>query len=232
MKILFKYPTRGRLDLFKRNLEKWQSLLSNKYDYMFLISMDNNDPVMNTDHVKEYLNNKKNVIYCYGDNRSKVEAVNANVEFYNDWQILCLVSDDMTPQMSGYDEHIVNKMNELYPDTDGALHFNDGKVGSVLCTLSILGKKLYERFGYIYHPDYISLWADNEFTESCRRLGKITYIDQVIIKHDWTDATGTDDLHKRNENYYKLDKDAFDVRNARGFPKESLRRMFNRPPYN
>ena len=63
-------------------------------------------------------------------------------------------------------------MTELYPNTDGVLWFNDGNQGNRLNTLCILGKKYYERFNYIYHPDYTSLWADNEFMDVANLLNK------------------------------------------------------------
>jgi hypothetical protein len=123
----------------------------------------------------------------------------------------------MTPIVHGYDKIIVDKMNALYPDSFGALHFNDGRVGRQLLTLSIMGKKMYDYFGYIYHPSYISVYCDNEFHDSVYALGKCTYIDQVIIKHDWVNYTGRDNLHTRNESYYNQDSRTYERRKRMGF---------------
>jgi hypothetical protein len=78
-------------------------------------------------------------------------------------------------------------MTEHYPDTDGVLWFNDGYQGNRLNTLCILGKKYYDRFNYIYHPDYISVWCDNEFMDVANLLGKQIYFDDIIIRHEHPD---------------------------------------------
>ena len=75
--------------------------------------------------------------------------------------IVLLASDDMIPMEKGFDNIIIDKMKNYYPDTDGVLWFNDGYQGDKLNTLCILGKKYYDRFGYIYNPEYISVLSDN-----------------------------------------------------------------------
>ena len=94
----------------------------------------------------------------------------------------------MVPKVKGYDTIIRNKMNELYPDTDGVLWFNDGNQGDRLNTLCILGKKYYKRFNYIYNPEYKSVWSDNEFMDVANLLGKQTYFNDVIIRHEHPDV--------------------------------------------
>ena len=106
----------------------------------------------------------KNVEFFYGNSKSKIEAVNADMDKVGDWDVLLLASDDMIPQVKNYDEIIIQKMNEFFPDTDGVLWFNDGNRKD-LNTLCILGKKYYNRLNYIYYPEYKSTWCDNEFTD-------------------------------------------------------------------
>ncbi|MFW6130275.1 MAG: hypothetical protein ACOC56_03750 [Atribacterota bacterium] len=220
--IIFKYPTRGRFNLFKKTLSKYKNMLSNDHSYRFIISMDNNDRNMNNDNVKSFLENQDNLDFYYNNSRTKVEAVNSNMSLDYDWNILVLVSDDMIPQVNGYDNIICNSMKKYFPRLDGALHFNDGRVGRKLLTLSIMGKKLYDYFGYIYHPDYISLWCDNEFFKVVTKKKKVKYIDKVIISHEWTKHTGKDKLHVRNESFYKRDRKVYLMRQRRGFPKHSV----------
>jgi len=96
-------------------------------------------------------------------------------------------------------------IGRYFPDTDGVLHFNDGIHGNMLNTLAILGKKYYDRFGYIYHPKYKSVYADNEFDLISRRLGKCRYFDQMIISHKRKEIK-KDRLHKINHRYVYHDK--------------------------
>ena len=91
----------------------------------------------------------KNVKVVYGDSDSKIHAINRDIELADEWDIVLLASDDMTPKVKGYDNIIRNKMKEFYPDTDGILWFNDGHQTNRLNTLCILGKKYYEKVGLL-----------------------------------------------------------------------------------
>ncbi|MFK5283673.1 hypothetical protein ACI3PL_29270, partial [Lacticaseibacillus paracasei] len=77
---------------------------------------------------------------------------------------------------TGFDELLRAYFLQFFRDFDGVLHLPDGKIKHELCTYSIMGRAYFERFGYIYHPDYTSLWCDNEFTEVAQILGKWAYL--------------------------------------------------------
>jgi len=187
--------------------------------------MDADDRSMNNASLLKWLNSKNNpaaniyVSYFFGNNKSKIQAINANMENGEDFDLLLLASDDMIAKVSGYDDIMAQDMLQHFPDFDGALHYNDGRIGRTLDTLSIMGKKMYDGFGYIYHPDYISLWCDNEFTDVIYRMGKAVYLDKVIIKHDWT---GQDHLYRINNKYYDRDRKVYLMRKEKGFPKECV----------
>ena len=117
----------------------------------------------------------------------------------------------MIPVIQGFDTIIKNKMTEHYPDTDGVLWFNDGYQGNKLNTLCILGKKYYDRFNYIYNPEYKSVWSDNEFMDVANILNKQTYFDEVIIRHEHPDwGFGKNDLiHQENIKNESFDRQVF-----------------------
>ena len=141
------------------------------------------------------------------------------MENETDWDIVLLASDDMIPKIKGYDTIIINKMMETYPDTDGVLWFNDGHQGNKLNTLCILGKKYYERFNYIYHPDYKSLWSDNEFMDVANLLKKQTYFSELIIKHEHPDVGygNRDNIHVNNSKNDIIDKNLYLKRKSINF---------------
>jgi hypothetical protein len=144
----------------------------------------------------------------------KIGAVNRDMEFAPSYDILLLASDDMIPIKKGYDGIIRQKMTELYPDTDGVLWFNDGYQEDRLNTLCILGKKYYDRFGYIYHPSYKSVWCDNEFTDVANKLGRQTYFSDILIKHEhpyWTKEK-PDSTFVENDKYNDTDKANYELR--------------------
>lgn len=242
MKILYKYPTRQRPLKFLRCISSYYQLMRGS-DYEFVLSIDNDDESMLSDTISDYINQMKNMSVCRGDNKTKIQAINADVPV-TDWDILVLVSDDMIPEIEGFDNIIRDDMRRFYPDTDGVLWYFDGWRRD-LNTLCILGRKYYERFGYIYHPAYKSFWCDMEFTEVANMLNKQTFIDRTIIRHLHPDivaqsneakskfsksfpeiahhgSCGHDELWQKNSLPGDPDKSIYDDRKRRNFEIASV----------
>ena len=182
MRLLIKFPTRERSDKFLKVLKIYYDLLDDK-NTCFIISCDEDDESMKSEKVIKELSNYKNLKIFYSNNKSKIEAVNNNLNDV-DFDVVLLASDDMIPKIKGFDTIIKEKMLTHYPDFDGVLWFNDGLQKNKLNTLCILGKKYYDRFGYIYYPEYLSTWCDNEFMDVANLLNKQTYFDKIIIRHE------------------------------------------------
>jgi hypothetical protein len=113
--------------------------------------LDKDDKEMYNQDTIDKLKKIKNLSYFFGKSENKVSAINRDLKSNDNWDILLLASDDMIPQIKGYDSVIRDNMTTHFPDTDGVLWFNDGNRKD-LNTLSILGKKYYQRFNYIYNP--------------------------------------------------------------------------------
>lgn len=220
MKFLFKYATYKRPDWFKQTLEIYYSMLSGQHHYEFVISLNANDKTMNNPEMRVFMDGKPGLSYCCGLHKTKIEAINADMKGL-DFDILFLISDDMIPIVPDFDIIIAEKMKEHFSDLEGALHFNDGCCGRDKCiTLSIMGKKLYDYFGYIYHPAYKSFFCDEEFTNVVYQLGKVKYFPQVIVRHDWKGwGEGRDEVYARNTKLGKDDKRIFIRRKKLGFSK-------------
>lgn len=218
MKLLIKFPTRNRKEQFFSTFRKYQEYIS-EHTTMFSITIDEDDLVMNNEEVINELTSYTNVEVTIGKSNSKVHAINRDIDTSYDWDIILLASDDMIPQMKGFDKIINSLMKTTYPDTDGILFFNDGFKGKELNTLCILGKKYYERFGYIYHPDYKSTWCDNEFMMVGDVLKRQTYFPMVIIKHEHPDwgYGQMDEIHIKNHNNLNHDRDLFYQRKSKNF---------------
>jgi len=229
MKLLIKFPTRNRPKKFFDSFQKYLDLLDDKENTHFLISIDDDDKTMNNDKVLDRIEGIcENVDIFIGFSKTKIEAINADMnDFEDDWDIVLLASDDMMPKMQGYDTKIRDNMKKYYPDTDGVLWFFDGNRRD-LNTLCILGKKYYDRFGYIYHPGYKSFYSDDEFTRVASRFKRQTFIDEVIIKHEHPDIPEhrgkMDELYVSNHKYYPIDAKFFELRlsNRFGIKKEDI----------
>ena len=210
-KIVIKFPTRSRPEKFKKVFQKYIDFLSGKHDVRFVITMDEDDTTMNTPEIKEWLDSLDiDMKYKYGDSKSKIEACNADLEDESG-DILVLISDDMTPCIEGYDDIISMGFDEVFPDYVGAIKFNDGlrSEEDILMTLPVIGFPLYEAVGHLYHPDYTSLYCDNEMTSLFASMNVLAKSPTCIIRHDWVPGNhpAADELHKRNETPEMYGKD-------------------------
>ena len=219
-KLLIKFPTRNRPEKFFNVLDRYYSMIDDIENTDFCITIDADDLTMHDDKVLDRLETYKNLYYYIGDSKSKIEAVNADLEDFTDFDIVLLASDDMIPQIQGFDNLIRENMETFFPDNDGILWFYDG-VRTTLNTLCILGKKYYDRFGYIYHPDYISFFSDDEFTQIGNILRKQKFINQVIIKHEHPDIpqfkNEYDALYLKNSKFLNIDEQTFYRRKSNNF---------------
>ena len=218
MNILVKFPIRQRREKFFKTLQKYIDLSHDRSRLHFLISMDSDDPEMNRTDVRKRLD-KLGCEYYYGQNQTKIQACNADIEKTAfAWDILVLASDDMIPIVPKWDKIIRDKMAEHWPDLSGVLHFYDGHQNDNINTLSIIGRGWYNRFGYVYNPVYKTMWCDTEFTEVSRMLNKEAKFDQVIIehKHPYSGSCQMDELYKRN-NDDSADRQMFNKRKSNGF---------------
>lgn len=218
MRILFKFPSRERPNKFFAALDNIIANASSD-DYTIVATFDTDDGSMNNAWVFKRLQSYPKVTACYGHSKSKVQAINANIDTSIPWDILCLHSDDMFFTKKGFDLDIIEAMEQHFPDTDGMLHFPDQKAGADTCTYHIIGRKYYERSGYIYHPSYASLFADNEETEKARALGKYAFIDKQILEHRhpvWGYGK-YDSLLKRTQRFWNRDKQVYNERKAKNF---------------
>lgn len=183
VELLIKLPTRQRPDKFFEVLDLYQQYLSGKVSYHFLITCDEDDVTMNCAQVREKLDQYANLTYYFGHSKTKIEACNADMEHHLDFDVLLLASDDMIPRVKGYDFFIVKDMHTFFPEMDGLLHYDEGHEKTRLATLPVIGKRFYERFGYIYYPEYLSYFCDEEMTEVAKLLGKHVYIEHLLIEH-------------------------------------------------
>lgn len=222
MKILYKFATRSRPQKFFQCLDNICQQQNDKENYQIICSADNDDPTMNCDEVMmraRKINNPR-IHLNFGVSKNKIAAYNRDMDVAEpDWQILINMSDDMVFTMPGYDDIIRQDMLAIFPDTDGFLHYNDGNQKDNVCTMTIIGRKYFERTGYLYNPTYDSVWCDVESTEVAYMLGKYKYMgdSRILFKHyhpAWGHGT-MDDLYRKSENLDTWAKDLQNILNRK-----------------
>ena len=210
-RILIKFPTRSRHRKALDVLQKYIDFASDLSSIQIIVSVDEDD------QPEKYKIGHPRVTVKIGRSDGKVAAINRDMPDPSTFDILLLASDDMIPIVKGYDEIIRLKMSQYFPDTDGVLFFNDGFTGYRLNTLVICGSKYYQRFGYIYYPEYKSLFCDNEFMNEANKLGRQLYIDQTIIRHDHpanNKHVVNDTLYTKNESLWGRDEALYNSRKS------------------
>jgi hypothetical protein len=138
---------------------------------------------MNNETVFDRILSYGNISVAFGFSDSKIHAINRDMPDLEDYKIIICMSDDQIFTLYGFDDMIRIDMNALLPEFDGILHYLDKDTQGALATLYVAGVNWYKRRGHIYHPSYISLWADNEVQEAAILAGKYHFIGTLIYWH-------------------------------------------------
>lgn len=182
-KILFKYTSRSRVDNFFRGLNSIYDNLANKEDFFVLCSFDVDDPAYANIPFVKRLEGYKNLQYYFGISDCKIQAINRDLAFAPEFDILVNFSDDQIFLMNGFDDLIRSDMAECCNDYDYFLHYTDHNVKHLLPTMSVMGVNYFKRFNYIYHESYRNVYSDNETIDVAKILGKHKFIDIEIFDH-------------------------------------------------
>jgi len=180
--ILFIYPSHSRPVKFQEGLDSIKNNLARPELAEFVFLCDSDDP-----EIEKYLEiyRANNVVYYGGTSNNKIHAVNRSMSHAPDkWDIVVVMSDDMRFIQLGFDNIIRNDFAEHFPDGDGCIHYPDQNQGEKCMTMSILGRKYYERRNYIYCPEYVSVECDLEAQEEAQMLGCYKFIEKRIFNHN------------------------------------------------
>lgn len=208
-RILYNFASRSRPVQFARG---WKSIrdLSSSDNFDILGKVDHDDP-----DVMNYAFQPINLIF--GKSRNKVHAINRDLDRFMcpEWDILVNMSDDMVFTVPGFDDIIRKHMTG-----DFLLHFPDGFANERMITMSIMSKGYFDKFGYVYHPSYKSLFCDNEAMDVAKILGAYKYVDQQIFEHLHPAAKKAprDDQYRKTEAFWNVDKKNYIFRKAMNFP--------------
>lgn len=213
MKILVNFPSRSRPERFHACMVNLRQCFTN---YKVALKVDRNDPTL-----RQYLSKAYPEILLYlGHSKSKVDAINRDIPLY-DWEIIVNTSDDILWRPGAGAEIIKNYEKDTF------LHFPEPyaesqaakRKSNSICVSSIMDRVYFDRFGYIYNPQYLSLWCDNEATEVAKNLGRYKFVNKIIFEHMHPAAGKAvkDHQYKLTESFGAIDKRTFLTRKEKGF---------------
>lgn len=143
------HPSRGRPEQAKATSDKWLSLAGVEVEY--LLSVDENDP-------DKYRYTELNKIGCLFKNRSAIDAIN-NAARIAKGDILIQIADDFDCP-ADWGKQIIEATKGK---TDWIMKTPDG-IQNWIITLPLMDRTYYNRFGYIYYPDYLHMFCDTEMS--------------------------------------------------------------------
>lgn len=167
LRILFKYPSRGRVERFFNSLDSLYNNLADGENFRVAITIDDDDAEMsNVKVIERITSNYPNNIIIGGKSDNKIHAINRDLPDYGD--IIVVWSDDMVAIFYGIDMVIRSCFKE---GLDILAHIPDQDEKDKIPVLYIAGRPFYNRFGYIYNPIYKSLFPDTELMAIAKFLG-------------------------------------------------------------
>jgi len=162
-KISLIHATRGRPEQAQLCRDMWFSKADKPEQIEHIFCMDDDD--------------KASIAQLKGFRGVSVQAGGGCVRAWNEGaamsqgKILLQLSDDWIPPQ-GWDTIILDRMGDL--NQPSVLAVSDGmRTDSLLC-MAILTRKRYEDQGFMFHPDFRSMYSDNYFTAMAE-------IDEVLI---------------------------------------------------
>jgi len=153
-----------------------------------------------------------------------VENANAAAEAARG-KVLLMATDDMFPP-----EHWDTALLTAIPDLDGEfvaeVSVRTGSwppASSDPQFMQVLSRKRYERYGYVFYPEYVSMWCDVDFTAQARKDGVMVDARHVTFDHrhhslGWVPLDDVGRRHESAENH-RIGRELFERRTKEGFPK-------------
>ena len=216
MKLSLIHPSRNRPQKSVNTIDKWLDRASFQTNIELIISVDEDDPSLEL--YKQAYQDDELII---NKNRSCVDAINAAARF-STGDILIVVSDD-TDCLPNWD---VLLLKEVEGKTDWILKTVDGIQGYII-TAPIMDRVYYNRFVYIYHPEFLHMFCDTYMTCVADITGrKIT--SNLVFNHLHPGHSGgkelIDDLNKRNDATWAQGENTF-IRLMKQFSSEDLKKI-------
>ena len=148
-------------------------------DYLILCSLDVDDLSMNTPEIRNRIGLYRNrVVAYYGVSDNKTQAINRDIVFAGDWDILCNHSDDMWFIKKGFDLDILQEFSGYH----GVVNFVDRHRPETM-TYAMMSRSYFILDGFIYHPDFISVYSDDFQKELAKSRKCFKFVNKIIYEH-------------------------------------------------
>lgn len=216
-KISIIHPSRSRPEQAAQTAKKWLSSAKDSEQVEYILSLDTDDINLQRYNVHMLNNASRTIKVKYwdptkeepedritanpafkvvvNDNRNAIEAINRGAEAAKG-NILIVVSDDFDCPYH-WD---VALLKALQGKSDYVVKTDDGCQPWII-TLPIMDRAYYNRFGYIYNPQYQHMFCDTEMTHVADLLGRKIVLPIKFPHNHYTQVGGQpyDQINKKND---------------------------------
>ena len=199
------HATRGRPEMAIKTRMEWLRMADHPERIEHLFAADQDDETAGAlSHCQS--------IYLPNGTGGPVAAWNAAARYCRG-QVLVQLSDDWRPSR-GWDTAIINSIGDL--EKPSVLAINDGHRKDDLLCMAIITRSRYEQQGYLFHPEFFSMFSDNWFSECAWKDGVVIDArDKITFEHDhpfFRGETNVDETYARSnaEDHYEQGKAIYD----------------------
>jgi len=205
------HPSRGRPQKAFTTAKKWIENAGVEVEY--ILSLDYNDPSLEGYSIIGLRGDTSGTsTLLKNNNRSAVDAINKASE-YCKGDILVVMSDDFDCSENWAKQIIEATQGKQ----DWILKTPDG-IQKWIITLPIMDRKYYNRFGYIYFPDYLHMFCDTELSCVADLTGrKIEANIQFTHNHYSIGKSPKDEISERADKTWEQGKKLFIQRYKENF---------------
>ncbi len=174
MRFSLVHASRGRPDQAAAVVSEWRNASTGEHEIEHLLSVDEDDRAQ-----ADYAARARGlgVVLLVGPNKTLVQAANRAAERAQG-DILIVVSDDF-----GCPPRWDAELAAIFGERRDLAVLDDDGLGARVMTLPLLGRELYRRLGYVYHPAYHGQFVDEDLTETAKALGVLIEAKQLLFPH-------------------------------------------------
>lgn len=208
-KISILHPSRNRPLQAEKTIKEWLGNAKHPEEIEYILSVDKDDKDLRRYRSVGF--NQKTFVAEH-KNRSAIDAINkaAKVSTAN---IIIVVSDDFGC-FPGWDEAL---LKEVEGKEDFILKTQDG-IQEWIITLPLMDRAYYNRFGYIYYPEYKHLFCDTEMTSVGDILGRTIKSNLYFEhRHHTVGKSRRDVVNVKNDKTWKQGETLYNARKKINF---------------
>lgn len=174
-------PSRGRPQNIQRLLQAWTDTAATA---QLEVAVDDDDPMLSEylrimDHLEPEVGP---LAHCVVGERLRLgPTLNARaVEAARLYRYVGFMGDDHLPRTNAWDDRITDHLADL---RTGIVYGNDLLQGQALPTAVFMTADVIDTLGYFSPPELIHMYLDDAWKAWGEGMGRLRYLDDVVIEH-------------------------------------------------